>query len=117
MERYQPPLSSQPPERFGLRMSVPPSIAHNITPLTPVSFLTRAALIVPNKIALVHPERGVRFTYAQWAARILSLTFAIRNTRGWKRGERVAIIAPNTPMILEAHYAILAAGGIDTPLK
>lgn len=117
MERYQPPPSSQPPERFGLRMSVPPSIAHNITPLTPVSFLTRAALIVPNKIALVHPERGVRFTYAQWAARILSLTFAIRNTPGWKRGERVAIIAPNTPMILEAHYAILAAGGIDTPLK
>jgi acyl-CoA synthetase (AMP-forming)/AMP-acid ligase II len=118
MESYTPPPSSQIPEgTFGLRLHVPTSIPHNHTPLTPVSFLTRAALITPDKLAVVHPEKGFRFTYAQWAARCLSLTFALMNTRGWKRGERVAIIAPNTPLILEAHWAILAAGGIDTPLK
>lgn len=119
MNTYTPPSSSQPPvgSRFGLRLSVPRSIPHNIQPLTPVSFLLRAATIVPNKIALVHPEKNVQFTYAQWAARCLSLTFAIRSLPGWKHGDRVAIIAPNTPMILEAHWAILAAGGIDAPLK
>jgi len=118
MESYVPPPSSQVPKgTFGLRLHVPASVPHNHTPLTPVSFLTRAALIAPNKVALLHPEKGIRFTYAQWAARCLSLTFALMNTKGWKKGERVAIIAPNTPMILEAHYAILAAGGIDTPLK
>lgn len=118
MDSYRPPFSSQPPEgRFGLRLSVPPSMPHYVTPLTPVSYLLRAALIAPNKAAVLHPERGIRFTYAQWAARCLSLTFAILNAPGWKRGERVAIIAPNTPMILEAHFAILAAGGIDAPFK
>lgn len=96
---------------------MPPSIPHYIQPLTPVSFLLRAAIIAPNKLALVHPERGVQFTYEQWASRCLSLTFALKSVPGWKRGQRVAIIAPNTPMILEAHYAVLSAGGIDTPLK
>lgn len=119
MDLYVPPPSSQPPKNstFGLRLHVPQSVPHNHTPLTPVSFLTRAALIAPHKYALVHPEKGIRFTYEQWAARCLSLTFALMNTKGWKKGERVAIIAPNTPLILEAHWAVLAAGGIDTPLK
>jgi acyl-CoA synthetase (AMP-forming)/AMP-acid ligase II len=74
-------------------------------------------LISPRKIALVHPEKGFQFTYEQWAARCLSLAFAIMNTKGWKKGDRVAIIAPNTPLILEAHWGILAAQGITTPLK
>lgn len=118
MESYVPPPSSQPPKgTFGLRLHVPSSVPHYHTPLTPISFLTRAAIIAPRKIALVHPEKGFRFTYEQWAARCLSLTFAIMATKGWKRGDRVAIIAPNTPLILEAHWAVLAAGGIDTPLK
>lgn len=118
MESYIPPPSSQPPQgTFGLRLNVPSTVPHNFTPLTPVSFLLRAALIAPNKYALLHPEKGFRFTYAQWAARCLSLTFALMNTKGWKRGDRVAIIAPNTPLILEGHWSILAAGGIDTPLK
>ncbi|PWN48150.1 acetyl-CoA synthetase-like protein [Violaceomyces palustris] len=119
MQTYTPPPSSQPPTngRFGLRLSVPSSTPHYLTPLTPVSYLLRAALIAPKKDALVHPEKGVRFSYEQWAARCLSLTFAIKSTPGWKKGDRVAIIAPNTPMILEAHFGILAAGGIDTPLN
>lgn len=113
-----PPPSSQPPQgTFGLRWNVPANVPHNHTPLTPVSFLLRAALITPNKYAVLHPEKGFRFTYAQWAARCLSLTFALMNTKGWEKGSRVAIIAPNTPLMLDAHYGIMAAGGIDTPLK
>lgn len=119
MDHFKAPPSSQPPPQgqFGLRLSVPSSISHNITPLSPISFLLRAALIFPNKTAIIHPEKGIRFTYAEWAARCLSLTFAIKSTPNWKKGDRVAIIAPNTPMSLEAYYGILAAGGVATPLK
>ncbi len=114
---YLPPPSSQPPSNFVLRNYLPPSIPAHRTPLTPVHFLLRAALIVPDKLAVLHPEKGYAFTYAQWAARTLSLCFAINKVPGWKRGERVAVIAPNTPLILEAHNAILAAGGVITPLN
>ena len=51
------------------------------------------------------------------AARCLSLTFALLKTPGFTPGARVAVISPNNPMILEAHNAILAAGGIINPLK
>jgi len=117
MNAFTPPLSSQPPPDFILRLSLPKGIAHYTTPLSPLHFLLRAALIVPNKTAIVHPEKGYMFTYAEWAARTLSLTFAINGTKGWKRGEKVAVIAPNTPLILEAHNGILAAGGIIVPIK
>lgn len=119
MERFKAPFSSQPPSqgRFGLRLSIPDSIPHHITPLSPIGFLLRAALIFPNKFAILHPERGIRFTYAEWAARCLSLTFAMKSIPNWKQGDRVAIIAPNSPMILEAYYGVIAAGGIATPLK
>ena len=119
MESYVPPPSSQPPKgtTLGLRFNIPSTIPHNQTPLTPTLFLLRAALITPNKYAVVHPEKGYRFTYAQWASRCLSLAFALKGTPGWKKGDRVAVISPNSPMILEALYAILAAGGINTPLK
>jgi acyl-CoA synthetase (AMP-forming)/AMP-acid ligase II len=114
---FVPPPSSQAPRAFGLRMSMPASIAHNYTPLTPVAFLLRAALVCPNALAVIHAERAVQYTYAQWAARCLSLTFALLKTPGFTPGARVAVISPNNPMILEAHNAILAAGGIINPLK
>lgn len=125
---YVVPASATPPSSssaarndgeayFGLRMNLPANVAHNYTPLTPISFLLRAALIAPDSLAIVHPEKGVRLTYSQWAARTLCLTYAILATQGWSKGERVAVIAPNCPMILELHTAILAAGGIITPLK
>ncbi|KDN36697.1 acetyl-CoA synthetase-like protein [Tilletiaria anomala UBC 951] len=117
MATYIPPDSSQPPADFVLRLTVSASIPHHRTPLSPLHFLLRAALIVPDKLALVHPEKGYRFTYSQWAARTLSLTFAINRLPGWKRGEKVAVIAPNTPLILEAHNGILAAGGIIVPIN
>lgn len=117
MEAFKPPRSSQPPADFGLRMETPAGCPHNFTPLTPVSFLLRAALIAPDAWAIVHPERGVRFTYAEWAARCLSLAFAIQSTHGWTKGDRVAVITCNSPMILEAQHAVLAVGGVVAPFN
>ncbi|WFD31221.1 cellulase [Malassezia sp. CBS 17886] len=97
--------------------AVPPRTPLNRTDVTPVAFLLRAALVRPNKVAVVHPEGGYWFTYAQWAARVLSLAFALQGVPGWRRGERVAVLSPNVPLIADAHYGVLAAGGIITPLN
>lgn len=126
---YIPPPSSQPPHGrpFGLRLSPLPHHAHNHTSLTPLSFLLRAALIHPDRLALDHPERGWHLTFSQWAARSLSLAFALAGRpdkggegclEGWKgKGTRVAILSPNAPLILDAYHGVLAAGGIVVPLN
>ena len=114
---YTPPRSSQPPADFQLSLSNAAGTPHYRTSLTPVSFLLRAAVIVPNKLALTHPERGYSFTYAQWAARTLSLAFALTTSPGWQPGTRVAVISPNAPLIADCHYGIPAAQGIITPIN
>lgn len=116
---YTPPRSSRPPQDrpFELSLATHPGTPHNRSSLTPVSFLLRAALITPRKLAITHPEGGYGFTYEQWAARILSLAFALQSVPGFKIGDRVAVISPNAPLIADAHYGIPAAGGIITPIN
>ncbi len=82
-----------------------------------MSFLLRAALITPRKVAITHPEKGYSFTYEQWAARTLSLAFALRSLPAFKIGDRVAVISPNAPLIADAHWGIPAVGGIITPIN
>ncbi|EST04843.1 AMP-dependent synthetase/ligase [Kalmanozyma brasiliensis GHG001] len=119
MPSYTPPRSSQPPTGvpFELSLSTHPSTPHHRSSLTPVSFLLRAALITPRKLAIDHPERGYGFTYEQWATRCLSLAFAILSVPGFKAGDRVAVISPNAPLIADAHWGIPAVGGIITPIN
>src|SRR5690242_1280857 len=77
--------------------------------LTPVSFLERSALIFPHKTAIVYGDR--RYTYREFAERVYRLASHLR-TIGLHKHDRVAFLCPNTPPMLEAHYAIPAAGGI-----
>ena len=79
------------------------------TEMTPVDFLRRSARVFPGKTAVVHGER--RFTYAELEARVNRLAWALRGA-GLRKGERVAFLSPNTPALLEAHFAVPAAGGV-----
>ena len=81
----------------------------NYVPLSPVSFLTRAARIYPNRVAVIHGER--RFTYAQFLDRVRRLASALARA-GVGKGDTVAIMAPNTPQMLEAHYAVPMLGAV-----
>ncbi|CBQ72807.1 related to AMP-binding protein [Sporisorium reilianum SRZ2] len=119
MPSYTPPRSSQPPTAisFELSLSTHPNTPHHRSSLTPVAFLLRAALITPRKLAINHPERGYSFTYEQWAARCLSLAFALLSVPGFEAGDRVAVISPNAPLIADAHWGIPAVGGIITPIN
>jgi fatty-acyl-CoA synthase len=53
-----------------------------------------------------------RYTYAQLNRRTLALTYALKHQLSIRRGDVVAIIAPNIPAMLEAHFAIPAANAI-----
>jgi fatty-acyl-CoA synthase len=89
-------------------MTDPPGRVYR-TELTPVSFLRRSAAVYPGKTAVVHGER--RYTYRQFAERVGRLAAALR-AGGLAKHDRVAFLSPNAPAILEAHFAVPAAGGI-----
>src|SRR4051812_14563726 len=78
------------------------------TELTPVDFLRRAAYVYGPKIGLVHGD-GRRYTWAQIGERSWRLANALR-AAGLEQGDRVAVLSPNAPMILEAHFGVPAAG-------
>jgi len=86
----------------------------NHVPLTPIDFLARSALIWPQRIAVRHGSRA--YTYAEFAARCRRLASALA-ARGVCRGDTVAVMAPNVPALLEAHYAVPALGAILNALN
>ncbi len=79
------------------------------TELTPVSFLERSASVFPEKTAIVHGDR--HYTYREFAWRVYRLASHLRAS-GLQKHDRVAFLCPNTPALLEAHFAVPAAGGI-----
>ena len=75
--------------------------------LTPVSFLKRSAYMFPEKTAIVYGGR--RYSYGEFEERVNRLTSRLKGT-GMRKGDRVAFLCPNTPPMLEAHFAVPAAG-------
>ena len=73
-------------------------------PLTPLAFLERTVRVFPNKTAVVYG--GNRWSYAQFAERVGRFAGALIRA-GVEPGDRVAILAPNVPELLEAHFAVL----------
>jgi fatty-acyl-CoA synthase len=86
----------------------------NHEPLSPLAFLARAAATYPGKAAVVHGERT--FTYAELHARSRRLASALAR-RGIGVGDTVAIMAPNVPAMLEAHYGVPMAGAVLNALN
>ncbi|MBX6425805.1 MAG: acyl-CoA synthetase [Variibacter sp.] len=81
----------------------------NFQPLTPLSFLERAAAVFPEHTAIIHGGR--RTTYRDFHARTRRLASALAR-RGISRGDTVAVMLPNTPAMLEAHYGVPMTGGV-----
>jgi fatty-acyl-CoA synthase len=88
--------------------------AANYAPLSPLSFLARAAAIYPDKTAIIHGSR--RISYAEFYERCRRLADALRQ-RGIGPGDVVAIMAPNVPAMLEAHYGVAMASGVLNALN
>ena len=88
--------------------------AANYAALSPLSFLARAAAIYPDKVAVIHGAH--RISYARFYERCRRLADALRR-RGIGAGDVVAIMAPNVPAMLEAHYGVAMAGGVLNALN
>ncbi|HUQ28555.1 MAG TPA: acyl-CoA synthetase [Usitatibacter sp.] len=88
--------------------------AANYAPLTPVSFLRRSADVYPDKIAVIHGDNA--YTYREFDARCRRLASVLAG-RGVGRGDTVAVLAPNVPALLEAHYAVPGLGAMLNALN
>src|ERR687886_503409 len=77
--------------------------------LSPLNFLHRSVQVMPQRTAVVHGRR--RYSYAGFGERVGRLAAALRGA-GVRRGDRVAVLSPNAPAILEAHYGVPALGAI-----
>jgi fatty-acyl-CoA synthase len=88
--------------------------AANFTALTPLTFLPRAAAVYPDKLAVIHG--ATRITYRQFYQRCRRLADALRR-RGIGSGDTVAVMAPNVPALLEAHYGVPMAGAVLNALN
>jgi len=79
----------------------------NYQPLSPLSFLKRAAAVYPDQPCIIHGAR--HYTYAQTYKRCVQLASALAK-RGLGNSGTVSVIAPNIPEMLEAHYGVPMAG-------
>ena len=88
--------------------------AANFQPLTPLSFLERAAAVYPDQTAIVHGARS--WNYRQFYARARQLASALAR-RGVKRGDTVSVMLANTPAMVEAHYGVPMCGAVLNTLN
>ena len=81
----------------------------NFQPLTPLTFLERAASVYPDHTALIHGD--IKRNYSQFYRRALQLASAL-SKQGINRGDTVSVILSNTPAMLEAHYGVPMCGAV-----
>jgi fatty-acyl-CoA synthase len=88
--------------------------AANFVALSPLSFIARTAEVYPRRLAIVHG--GFRQTWGETFARTRQLASALRG-RGVGIGDVVAVLAPNTPAMIEAHFGVPMAGAVLNTLN
>jgi len=86
----------------------------NYTPLTPVSFLAKAAYTYPDRVAVIHG--GTRRTWKETYARARRLASALAR-RGIRRGDTVAAMLPNVPAMIELHFGPAMIGAVLNTLN
>jgi fatty-acyl-CoA synthase len=87
--------------------------AANFAPLSPLPFLQRAATVFPVLPAVVHgrEKNALRLTWSELYRRCRLLASALAK-RGIGRGDTVAVMLPNTPAMVEAHFGIPMTGAV-----
>src|SRR5215472_10958569 len=86
----------------------------NYTPLTPLTFLERAAYVHPDHPSVIHGVQ--RFTWRETYARCRRLASALTR-RGIGKNDTVAVMAPNIPAMYEAHFGVPMCGAVLNTLN
>ena len=81
----------------------------NFTPLSPLSFLIRAAEVYPNRTSIIHGKK--QFTWSETYKRSKQLASAL-SKRGIGKGDTVAVLCFNTPEIYETHFGVPMIGAV-----
>ena len=88
--------------------------AANHTPISPLTFIERAAAVYPDYTALVYGD--LRRSWAEVYARSRQLASAL-SKQGISEGDTVAVMLPNIPAMYEAHYGIPMTGAVINALN
>ena len=86
----------------------------NFVALTPLSFIERSAAVYPDYPAVVHG--AIHRTWAQTYARSRQLAAALAQ-RGLGVGDTVAVMLPNIPAMVEAHFGVPMSGAVLNTLN
>ena len=86
----------------------------NFAPLTPLAFIQRTAELYPERLAIVHGE--LRQSWGQTYARCRQLASSLRQS-GIGKNDTVAVMLPNTPPMVEAHFGVPMAGAVLNALN
>ena len=86
----------------------------NFTPITPLLFLERSAEVYPNRLAIIHGN--FRQTWQQTYERCRRLASALQKN-GVGLGDTVAVMLPNVPAMVEAHFGIPMSGAVLNALN
>jgi fatty-acyl-CoA synthase len=86
----------------------------NFTPLSPVSFVERSAEIFGDLTSVIHGQR--RYTWSQTRERTARLAAALKSL-GIGRGHTVSAMLPNTPEMVEVHYAVPSLNAVLNTLN
>ncbi len=91
-----------------------PKTPANFAPMSPLSFIERTAEVYPQRLAVVHGE--LRQDWASTYRRCRQLASALSRA-GIGKNDTVAVMLPNTPPMVEAHFGIPMAGAVLNTLN
>eukprot|EP01041_Mallomonas_annulata_P015857 gene15857-33437_t len=86
----------------------------NFAPFSPLSFIERTAEVYPERLAVVHGD--LRQTWGKTYARCRQLASALQRA-GIGKNDTVAVMLPNTPPMVEAHFGVPMAGAVLNALN
>ncbi|MBA4212288.1 MAG: acyl-CoA synthetase [Polaromonas sp.] len=91
-----------------------PRTEANFAPFSPLSFIERTAEVYPDRLAVVHGE--LRQTWGETYTRCRQLASALQRA-GIGKNDTVAVMLPNTPPMVEAHFGVPMAGAVLNALN
>ncbi len=91
-----------------------PKTPANFAPMSPLSFIERTAEVYPTRLAVVHGD--LRQDWATTYRRCRQLASALSRA-GIAKNDTVAVMLPNTPPMVEAHFGVPMAGAVLNTLN
>jgi fatty-acyl-CoA synthase len=86
----------------------------NFSPLSPLTFIERAAAVYPDRTAVVYG--AIRRSWGETYNRCRRLASALVK-RGVEQGDTVAVMLPNIPAMVEVHFGVPMTGAVLNALN